>query len=789
MKAPLPLNEAHRLKTLRGYAVLDTLPEQAFDDLALLAAHICQTPVALISLVDEQRQWFKAKVGLSATETSRDIAFCAHAILYADELLEVRDAQLDPRFADNPLVTDDPHIRFYAGAPLVAPDGSALGTLCVIDHVPRKLSATQKQAMQALSRQVITLLELRRSLNAQKVLDERMRLVVEAAPNAIVMVDAAGRITLVNAQTESLFDYPRTELIGQTIEMLVPERFRAAHPGQRGGFFADPRPRAMGAGRDLFGLRKDGREVPIEIGLNPLVTGEGTFVLASIIDISERKQAEAQLHKIMTLQRAILENAGHAIIASTPDCVIHTFNPAAERMLGYSAAEMVGKTPAIIHDPQEVEARARQFSDELGVAIAPGCETFVARARRNLPNEYGWTYIRKDGTRLPVLLSVTALRDDAGEITGFLGLAIDISKQKKTQLVLEQFKYALDQTVDCVFICAADDFHFVYVNEGAKRQVGYTEAELYSMTVPDIKPEYPAEQYRTLVQPLLDGSQDSLQFETVHRHKDRHDIPVEVIIQAVRQDALAPRLISVVRDITERKCAEQLLRTKNDELKAFAYTVSHDLKAPLRGIAGYAQELERRHKEGLAERAQFCIAQIITASKNLDSLIEDLLKYSRIDTETPTLTEVNLLNLVQGILRDRSLAITEQGVEVSVNVPPVMLRAWERGLQQVLANLIDNAIKYSRHSQPPRLTIRAEDSNGICRITVADNGIGFDMKYHDRIFGLFNRLVRADEFEGTGAGLAIVKKLVEKLGGGIRAESAPGQGAAFVVELPILNEG
>jgi hypothetical protein len=462
-----------------------------------------------------------------------------------------------------------------------------------------------------------------------------------------------------------------------------------------------------------------------------------------------------------------------------------SFNPAAERMLGYAAAEIIGlQTPVIIHDPVEVAARAEQFSNELGVTIAPGFEVFVAKARRNLPNEYEWTYIRKDGTRFPVLLTVTALRDKTGEIAGFLGLAIDISERKRAQLELEQFKFALDQTVDCIFMCRADDFRFVYVNEGAKRLVGYTEAELYAMTVPDIKPEYTTEQYRQLVQPLLDGAQPSLTLETLHRHKDGHDIPVEVTLQAVRQVSHAPRLVAVIRDITERKRTDKLLRTKNEELKGFAYTVSHDLKAPLRGISGYAQELERRHKEGLTERAQFCITQIITASHNLDTLIEDLLKYSRLDAETPALTWVDLPGLISSILRDSSHTLTEQGTEVSMNVPPLTLHIWERGLHQVLTNLIDNAVKYSRNAQPPRLTVSAEATSGGCRITVTDNGIGFDMKYHDRIFGLFNRLVRADEFEGTGAGLAIVKKLMEKLGGSIRAESAPDQGATFIIELP-----
>jgi diguanylate cyclase (GGDEF)-like protein/PAS domain S-box-containing protein len=179
MKAPLPPNEAQRLETLRGYDVLDTPPESAFDDLTLLAAQICQVPIALISLVDENRQWFKSTIGVSATETSRDFAFCAHAILYSDEVLEVHDAQLDPRFADNPLVTADPHIRFYAGAPLVAPDGLALGTLCVIDRVSRVLSAEQQTALRALSRTVIAQLELRRTLAEHRRAEEQLQ-----SPNA-----------------------------------------------------------------------------------------------------------------------------------------------------------------------------------------------------------------------------------------------------------------------------------------------------------------------------------------------------------------------------------------------------------------------------------------------------------------------------------------------------------------------------------------------------------------------------------------------------------------------------
>jgi GAF domain-containing protein len=157
-----PANEQERLAALRGYEILDTEPEAGFDDLTLLASYVCQTPVALISLVDADRQWFKSKVGVSMTETSRDIAFCASAILQPDVFI-VPDTREDERFSQNPLVLSEPKVRFYAGATLMT-DGHALGTLCVVDRVPRELSAEQLEALKALSRQVLAQLELRRNL-------------------------------------------------------------------------------------------------------------------------------------------------------------------------------------------------------------------------------------------------------------------------------------------------------------------------------------------------------------------------------------------------------------------------------------------------------------------------------------------------------------------------------------------------------------------------------------------------------------------------------------------------
>jgi PAS domain S-box-containing protein len=253
---------------------------------------------------------------------------------------------------------------------------------------------------------------------------------------------------------------------------------------------------------------------------------------------------------------------------------------------------------------------------------------------------------------------------------------------------------------------------------------------------------------------------------------------------ATRTAELQAKNRELEHEISQRKHVEELLRARNEELKAFAYTVSHDLKAPLRGIDGYARELDRRHRQGLSERALFCLAQILTATHNLDRLIEDLLHYSRLDAETPTGAEVNLAHMVDALLRDRKPVILEHNTQVDVSLLSTKVHTWERGLFQVLTNLIDNAVKYSRDAKSPRIEITSQELADAFRIMISDNGIGFDMKYHDRIFGLFNRLVRQEEFEGTGAGLAIAKKVVEKLGGKIWAESKLGSGAKFFIEVP-----
>ncbi|OSZ76562.1 hypothetical protein CAP37_01480 [Hydrogenophaga sp. IBVHS1] len=236
----------------------------------------------------------------------------------------------------------------------------------------------------------------------------------------------------------------------------------------------------------------------------------------------------------------------------------------------------------------------------------------------------------------------------------------------------------------------------------------------------------------------------------------------------------------------EQRVAERTaqLSAANEELEAFSYSVSHDLKAPLRGIDGYSQLLEEEYADRIDEEGRQFIGRIRRGVQQMGALISDLLDYSRMERRTMESQQVDLLPLIELVIEGHGADIRAAGTQLNLKVEPMVLQLDREGLAVVLRNLVGNAVKFSRGRTPPVVEIGSRVEAGRRLLWVRDNGVGFDMKYHDRIFGIFQRLQRAEDYAGTGVGLALVAKAVQRMGGRVRAESQPGEGATFFVEFP-----
>ncbi|MDH3405704.1 MAG: PAS domain S-box protein [Gammaproteobacteria bacterium] len=662
---PNPENETRRLAALHALRILDTPAEERFDRITRIAQKLFNVPIALVSLVDTKRQWFKSRIGLDAIETPRDISFCGHAILQTDIFI-VPDASVDLRFVDNPLVTGDPKIRFYAGQPLRDIEGNKLGTLCLIDRRPRELDEGQRQLLRDLS------------------------------------------------------------------------------------LWAENELNSASLGNVLYRLQES----------------------------EHRYQTLAQeAMEATALKQAILDCANYSIISTDTEGTIRTFNQVAQRWLGYAPDEVIGKqTPAIIHDPQEVSQRAQVLSKDLRHPVEPGFEVFVAKTRVGMADENEWSYIRKDGSRFPVRLSVTALKNPTGQITGFLGIASDISVHKQAERERDRF-FEMSLHMLCI---VGFDGHFKQLNSAWEQTLGFSLAELSAK--PFIKFVHPQDRERLLleVDRLINGGQ-TLQFESRHLCKNGS---YKWLLWSATSYLEEKSIYAIARDITEAK--------KIDQMKSeFISTISHELRTPLTSIRGSLGMLAKGVSGKLPGQASQLIDIAHRNCERLVHLINDFLDSEKIASGKMKFTTepVELNSLVRQAVEANQPYASQHGVKIIIgqSAPRFLVSADPFRLTQVLDNLLSNAAKFS----PPEshVTVTVSRVNRRARVAVSDLGPGIPAEFKQRIFERFAQADTSDARQkgGTGLGLSIAKAIIGALGGEIDFTSDPDHGTTFYFELPELQ--
>lgn len=529
-------------------------------------------------------------------------------------------------------------------------------------------------------------------------------------------------------------------------------------------------------------------------------------------DITARKESEQVVLDLYNLQEAILLNAPHAVIATSTTGLIQHFNPAAETLLGYSADEMIGKlTPAVFHCTEEVAARAKIFSAELGIALEPGFEVFVAKSRRNLPNQHEWIYIRKDGVRIHVLLSVTAIRDHTGTITGFLGMATDITARKQTEA---QFRQVVESAPNGMLV-ANQEGVMTLVNAQIERYFGYDRQELIGQPVeiliPDrFRSQHPRQRTGFFHKPTVRAM--GVNRELFGRRKDGSEFPLEIGLNPIKTTKGLQVLASIV-DISARKEAEVRLEQAARDLEArnrelaevnqsalaatrakseFLTTMSHEIRTPMNAIVGMAELLQETPLT--PDQANY-VGRFSRAAGSLMELINAILDLSKIEAGYMALESVpfdlpHLADTIAELMASKALA---KGLELLVRLHPDIPQGVvgdPTRLNQVLLNLVSNAIKFTESGRVMLSVEPAPDrstAHTLC-FSVSDTGIGIPP---DKLQAILEPFTQVDstttrKYGGTGLGLSISQHLVNLMGGRLEISSTLGVGTtfSFTITLP-----
>ena len=608
----------------------------------------------------------------------------------------------------------------------------------------------------------------------------RLAAIVNSSNDAIIGKDLSSIVTSWNPGAEKMFGYSASEMIGQSITRLIPpdreqEEMRIikqVRNGETVGHF------------DTVRAAKDGRLIDIAVTVSPIKDKTGKIVGASKVarDIGERKRAEEALRATEARYRTLFEYAPNGIVIANPESYYLDANASICKMLGYARDELVGLHAADIVAPGEIQ--------RIGEALS------TIKARDDYHRE--WQFRRKDGSLFPAEVLATQMPDG-----NLLAVISDISERKQAEKALyeseNQFRTMLDGIPQLAWIARPDGFIYWY----NQRWYDYTNTTLEQM-----QGDGWASVHDPAMLPLVMerwhhclATGDPYEIEFPLKGADGNFRWFLTRCSSLKgEDGKILRWVGTNTDVSQRREDEEVIRqlnttlelrvlertneleAANKELEAFSYSVSHDLRAPLRAVDGFSQAVLEDYGAQLPEEGRRNLQTIRDGAQRMGVLIDDLLTFSRLSRSPLNKQEVNTRKLVGNILE--SLNSQQEGRQIDIRIGDLPNCLGDPALlNQVWINLLSNALKYTRKCEAAVIEIGCKLENDETIYFVRDNGAGFDMRYVNKLFGVFQRLHRADQFEGTGVGLAIVQRIVHRHGGRIWAEAALNQGATFYFTL------
>ena len=766
---PTPENEIERLRVLKEYAILDTISEKEYESITQLASYICNVPIALVSLIDQNRQWFKASVGLDASETCRKDSFCQYTIMN-NHIFEVENAAEHELFHDNPLVLGNPNIRFYAGAPLINKNGFVMGSLCVIDTKRNKLTEEQKNALQLLADQVVALLDARKInleyLDSQKELQN----FIDLSKDLVCIANLDGIFYKVNPAFTAVLGYEKQELEGVAfIDFVHPEDVQKTLKELEK--LSDFKQTMSFENRYRT---KDGSYINLSWNTSPDPETGNLYGIAR--NIQKEKLAEQHLKELNYLleesqQIAKIGSWNYSFVSKNLICSDGYYR--IFEMKTMPTDEFVAKFRSLIHKDDLL------VLDNVIEEVSKTGEKFKTNYRIVFPDRRV-KYILAMGE--PVI-------DDQGSIIALNGVVQDvtditIAEQNifKKSKEVKDIKAALDEAA--IVSISNRKGKLTYVNDNFCSVSKFDKEELLGNKQPNMAAFFETDFGKQISENIYNGT--TWKGEVKYKAKDgTYYWENKTIVPFLNNRGIPYQYISIGTDITNRKNAEEnliaalnSLEKKNRELDEYAHVVSHDLKSPLRAIYNLSEWIVIDMPE-LPQKVKGNFDLLRSRVSRMENLINGVLEYSRIGRVEIEKESVDINDLLEQLVD----SIVPKNFEVSIGTNFPVVLAERILLQQVFANLISNAVK---HNDKPlgKIECTYQSLTDFHEFTIKDNGPGIAEIYQEKVFKVFQTIEARDVRESTGIGLSIVKKIVEEKGGIVYIKSQEGAGCSFILTIP-----